>query len=348
VDDRSWSQDTLLRDGLMPVTRFGARRGLRDVGARNNGNGAAQAVPPEASAGGRGRSQRSGLRDVDAAFVAARQPLSVTNVLAQSQHLKAGLCEMLLFRNVSEEDFERFYSLLSWRRVATGARLLGDGERSPWVFLLFGGTAKVHQESIDGAQVIYSICGAGEILGELSAVDGEGHSATVTMLEPSVVAAIDRDEFVAFLLSVPQMSLNLSAITSRRLRAATDRIQSLSRLDVTGRLAAQLLLFARHYGYPTSLKSPSKARAASGTSVPPPAGVAAQNSAGAAAPTAAGAAMGVAIGLHLRQSDLADLIGASRVRVNQSLHGLRRSGLIDLDQNRITLIDMDGLRARCQ
>lgn len=107
-----------------------------------------------------------------------------------------------------------------------------------------------------------------------------------------------------------------------------ERIQSLARLDVTGRLAAHLLLFAAHYGQ-TALDTVLDT--------------------GAHSPGERAHSLGrVAIDLHLRQSDLADLIGASRVRVNQMLHQLRRLGHIAVQGNRITLLDLDALRARCQ
>ncbi len=294
---------------------------------------------------GAGRKGEVRALELDEVFSPApRKPVPLTNVVAQSPRLKKMLRATLLFREVPVDDFERFYDLLRWRRVPSGAQLLAGGERSPWVFLLVEGTAKVHQKSASGAQVIFSICGAGEILGEMSAIDGEAHSATVTMLEPSLLGAVDREEFLAFLLCVPQMSLNLAAITSRRLRAATARIQSLSRLDVTGRLAAQLLLFASHYGQspPNSPKlmlerfNPERAALERVDAEHVPLNLLeAQGS-------------GVAIALHLRQSDLADLIGASRVRVNQVLHQLRRSGHITVQGNHISLLDINALRARCE
>ncbi len=314
------------------------------VSASIHGEAALSASSP----GGAGRRRKVRGLGLDEVFAPARRrPAPITNVVAQSPRLKKLLRETMLFRQVPAEDFERFYDLLRWRRVPAGAQLLAGGERSPWVFLLVEGTAKVHQESASGAQVIFSICGAGEILGEMSAVDGEAHSATVTMLEPALLGAVDREEFLDFLLCVPRMSLNLAAITSRRLRAATARIQSLSRLDVTGRLAAQLLLFAAHYGH-----SPLPPGSAPGSMMdrfnPERAALerVGVEHLPVQRPEAAGGAL--AIELHLRQSDLADLIGASRVRVNQALHQLRRSGHITVQGNRITLLDMNALRARCE
>ena len=300
----------------------GSRRERQNETLRALAGGASPPRSTPASPGLEPEARNAKLGEVFAP--ARRKSAPAARTVAQSPCVKKLLCETMLFRDVPSQEFERFYERLRWRQVSAGTRLLTGGECSPWVFLLVEGTAKVHHESAQGAQVIYSICGPGEVLGEMSAVDGQAHSATVSTLEASTLGAVSREEFLSFLLCVPQASLNIAAITSLRLRAATARIESLSRLDVTGRLAAQLLLFAAHYGYTSPGTNPELQieRAEAGSRV--------------------------AIDLHLRQSDLADLIGASRVRVNQALHQMRRLGHIAVQGNRITLLDLAALRARCQ
>jgi CRP-like cAMP-binding protein len=83
---------------------------------------------------------------------------------------------------------------------------------------------------------------------------------------------------------------------------ANERIQALSRLDVAGRVAHELLAFAEGYGV--------------------------------------SGADGVLIPLRLTQSDLAALVGASRERVNQALGEMRKRDLVSTDgRYRITVRD---------
>jgi CRP/FNR family cyclic AMP-dependent transcriptional regulator len=111
---------------------------------------------------------------------------------------------------------------------------------------------------------------------------------------------------------MPTMMRNLVRILSRRIRLANAQIQSLATLDVYGRVARQLLAFANEYGRRT------------------PNG-------------------GTVITLRLTQSDLADLIGATRVRVNQVLVDFRQHNYISVDQNhRITVHDQEALARRCE
>ena len=55
----------------------------------------------------------------------------------------------------------------------------------------------------------------------------------------------------------------------------------------------------------------------------------------------------VQIPLRLTQGDLAELVGASRVRVNQIMGTLKRRNLVVVDrQSRITVLDVPALEQR--
>ncbi len=53
---------------------------------------------------------------------------------------------------------------------------------------------------------------------------------------------------------------------------------------------------------------------------------------------------GVRIDMALTQSDLASLIGATRESTNKALGHFKRSGIIRIEQNHITIVDPDALR----
>ena len=118
--------------------------------------------------------------------------------------------------------------------------------------------------------------------------------------------------FLSSMEEVPAIARNLVGILSRRLRLADTHARSLAALDVHGRLAAQILAFAREYGEPLS---------DGGTLIP----------------------------LRLTQTELAGLVGASRVRVNQALGYYRKRGNISIDRDhRITVHDEEALARRAR
>jgi CRP-like cAMP-binding protein len=179
-------------------------------------------------------------------------------------------------------------------------------------YVILEGTVKIHVETADGGEVILVILGSGEIVGELSVVDSLGRSANVVTMEESIICWIDRSTFWQWMDTMPVMMHNLVRILSRRIRLANAQIQSLASLDVYGRVARQLLAFAQEYGE----KLPNG---------------------------------DILIPIRLTQSDIAGMIGATRVRVNQVLVAYRQRGHISVDHNyRITVHNTEALIQRAQ
>jgi CRP/FNR family cyclic AMP-dependent transcriptional regulator len=181
------------------------------------------------------------------------------------------------------------------------------------VYILLEGSVKVYLIHTDGGEVILAILGAGEIVGEMSLADSLGRSASVATLEESTFLWMDRKTFLSGMEEVPAIARNLVGILSRRLRLADTHTRSLASLDVHGRVAAHLLAFAREYG---------ESQPDSG---------------------------GTLIPLRFTQTDLAGLVGASRVRVNQALGYYRKRGEISLDKDhRVTVHDEEALARRAR
>ncbi|MEP6753927.1 MAG: Crp/Fnr family transcriptional regulator, partial [Chthonomonadales bacterium] len=125
--------------------------------------------------------------------------------------------------------------------------------------------------------------------------------------EKSVLAWIDRDSFRQLMENYPQISQNLLRVLTRRVRLSTEQIMALGTLDVLGKVARQLIVFADQYGQKNEL--------------------------------------GIVIPLRLTQSEIAGLVGCSRERVNQVFLSLRTQKLISVDNAfRITVRDIEQLR----
>jgi CRP/FNR family cyclic AMP-dependent transcriptional regulator len=195
------------------------------------------------------------------------------------------------------------------RRLPAASNLFSVEQPGEVAYIILSGTIKVHVEQSDGSDVILAILGSGEILGEMSLVDRIGRSASAATMEDSTLLWLDRSTFWELMERIPTLGRNLVSILSRRLRLANTRIQSLATEDVSSRIARQLLAFAREYGEPVGDNQ-------------------------------------LRIPLRLTQSDLAELVGATRVRVNQTLAALRREKQISIDDNyRITIHNGRSLEA---
>src|SRR5829696_6119351 len=176
--------------------------------------------------------------------------------------------------------------------------------------VILHGTVKIHIEQGE-RDVIISILGTGDLLGEMSLIDSVGRSASAVTLENSLLLWMDRVTFSYILDNFPPVARNLVKILSARVRLSDQLIQALATLDVNGRVARQLLAFAEKYGR-------EKDRATQ-------------------------------IRIVLTQSDIADLVGASRKRVNQAMVLFKEQGLIDTDaEGRIAIRNGEGLARFCR
>lgn len=215
-----------------------------------------------------------------------------------------------LFQGLTLAQLAQLNAALYPATIAAGTALITLEQPGQIVYILLDGTVKVQIEQEDGSNVLLAILGPGQVLGEMSLVDSLGCSATVVTLEQSSFLCIAHDQFRAFLRAMPLLSENLMRILSSRMRLAHVQIQSLATLDINGRVARQLLALAREYGQATP----------DGQTIIP---------------------------LRLTQSDLADLVGSSRVRVNQVLRTCMQRHCITIDRNNHITIRSLAALARC-
>jgi CRP/FNR family cyclic AMP-dependent transcriptional regulator len=216
-----------------------------------------------------------------------------------------------LFKDIGDKPTRQIGSALQSFWAPMGTNILTVSETGRYVYVLVEGTVKIFLRRPGRSDVILALLGEGEVLGEIGGVDGQRPSADVLTLEDSHFYAMPREELWNCMQHVPQLGCNVSLIMARRLRQATGQIQALATLDVYGRVARQLIAFSEAYGRKTD----------EGTLIP----------------------------MRLKQHDLADLIAASRVRVNQVMMHFRKENLLSLDEkSRVVILDRDGLEAQCR
>jgi len=219
------------------------------------------------------------------------------------------LSDIQLFEGLTPSQLD-WVSQRAHRRVfPTGKNVMLIEQPGEAVFIILHGTVKVYTEQ-GGRDAILSILGTGDLIGEMSLIDSVGRSASVVTLEDSLMLWMDKVTFNYILDNFPPIARNLVKILSARVRLSDQMIQSLATLDVNGRVARQLLAFAERYG-----------RDAEGM---------------------------VKIRITLTQSDIADLVGASRKRVNQTMVYFKEEGLVSMDADgRINIHSKEGLARFC-
>ena len=104
-----------------------------------------------------------------------------------------------------------------------GAVIFEQGGTADCVLLVRAGRVRVAAHGADGAEQVLAERGPGELLGDLSGIDGQPRSASVTALDEVRGLVVPLRAFRGFLMDHPRAAISLLELLSRRLREAEAR-----------------------------------------------------------------------------------------------------------------------------
>ena len=206
---------------------------------------------------------------------------------------------------LAPDERRELEALGSVRRYPRGEVLFHQGDDAGAVLVLLSGHVKASMLN-DGREVILAFPGPGELLGELSAVDGEPRSGTVRAIDDIEALVIPGSAFRAFIDRHPRIGLVLLRSVAARLRASDRQRVDYAINDVVVRVAGRLVELCDRFG--------------------------AQDGAG------------IDIGLPITQDELAAWAGASREAVAKAMALLRALGWVQTERRRILVLDLPALR----
>lgn len=189
-------------------------------------------------------------------------------------------------------------------RTKAGRMLLAFGAASTNVYLVLEGRVQVTLCSAAGNEVVLRDMPAGELFGELAAIDERPRSASIVALDHCVLASIPGDAFRRAVCATPEAALWMARQLVAQVRNLTEKVFELNTMRVPGRLHCELL----------RLCVPDAAQAA-GLIDP--------------APT---------------HAELAARIGTHREAVTRELRDLARRGIVVQHRRRLTITDLAMLR----
>jgi CRP-like cAMP-binding protein len=214
------------------------------------------------------------------------------------------------FSSLSAPLREAILARAQVRRLSDGAPLAARGaEAQEWCGVAKG-AVRISSVSLAGKQVALTYCEPGTWFGDIALFDGLPRTHDADVHGDTTLLVVRKPDFRALLAQHVELYDALLRLNCRRLRLMFDLIEDLNTRPLQARLAKQLLLLARSYGVATGEE--------------------------------------VRIGLQLAQEDIAQLLGASRQRVNQELKGFERLGLVRVEPTRLIVLDHGGLLAIAQ
>ena len=158
------------------------------------------------------------------------------------------------------------------------------------------GAVRVSSTSISGKQVTLTYVELGVWFGDVAIFDGDRRTHDAYAHGDTTIVCVAKADFRKILANHVELYDAMLRLHARRIRQLFGLVEDLNTLPLRARLAKQLLHLARSYGVP-SLSNNDEIR----------------------------------IGLQLAQEELAQLLGASRQRVNQELKAMEREEAIRVE-----------------
>ena len=211
------------------------------------------------------------------------------------------------FSKLSPKLKSAILSRATVRRMADGDLLATRGTAAESWCGVARGAVRISSVSLSGKQVTLTYAEPGTWFGDIALFDGLPRTHDADAHGATTLLVVRKPDFKELLAQNTDLYDALLRLNCRRLRLMFDQIEDLNTRPLQARLAKQILLLARSYGIAQGEE--------------------------------------IRIGLALAQEDLAQLLGASRQRVNQELKGFEREGAVRVEPTRLVVLSRDKLLA---
>jgi CRP/FNR family transcriptional regulator, cyclic AMP receptor protein len=187
------------------------------------------------------------------------------------------------------------------RMLAPDQCLFSRGDEPNAIYRVLEGCVRLSGMSRDGQETVLDYYGPGIWFGEVSPLDGLPRVHDAHASEATLLLELAKADLEELLAAHPEFSRALLRLEALRLRLLLTAIESYSTQSLEQRLANRLLMLSASHGVAV--------------------------------------AQGLKLELHLPQETLAQLIGATRQRVNQILSAWEHEGIVEQGYGRILLLN---------
>jgi len=171
--------------------------------------------------------------------VVAKRQISIDRTLAMLSVVKE-------FQALSVTDLETVAQVCHWHRYEENENIVRYHDHTNSVFFIAQGEIRVTYCALSGHEVNLCDLSAGEMFGELTAIDSQPRSATVVAKTSALLASMPAAAFLNLMFSNRQVGEAILKRLTGQIRRLTERVYDFSTLAVRNRIHAELLRLARN------------------------------------------------------------------------------------------------------
>jgi CRP-like cAMP-binding protein len=227
--------------------------------------------------------------------------MSTTGVLNKQDIL----AKTPLFSGLTPAELDMVAAMTRQVRLKKHEPLFYKGDAGDALYVVVQGVVRISTVSADGRETVLNLMNAGQIFGEIAALDGLDRTADASAMDEVELLALDRRSLLSFLKSNPEGCIRMLAAVCGRLRWVSELLDDANYLELPARLAKRLLLLSKSFGQMT--------------------------------------AGGLRISLKLSQQELATHMSASREAINRQFKLWTDEGTIAMESGYVVIRDEDAL-----
>jgi CRP-like cAMP-binding protein len=149
------------------------------------------------------------------------------------------LGKVSIFSSMKPNELDQLLTATTTRRLKAKQTLCHKGDPGNQLYGILSGCLKILTTGKDGRDIVFTLMGPGEVLGEIALLDGEKRSATVVAVEPTELLSLDRH---------PSAMISLAGVLASRVRRLSDRAEDRQTMPLPARIAKRLLSLSERHG----------------------------------------------------------------------------------------------------
>ncbi|MNH90454.1 Anaerobic regulatory protein [compost metagenome] len=209
----------------------------------------------------------------------------------------------------SEENFERLTSIMYPKIVHKGSNLFWEGDTADYLYFVHSGRIKVTKSADDGKEFTLYLHHKGDLIGYGDVLSESVHLLSAEALENCELGVIQRKDLEVLLWQHGDLAVEFMRWQGMTHLLTQTKMRDLLMFGKTGALCSLLIRLNNSYG-----QAHGKHRRLS---------------------------------IKINNTEMSDMIGATRESVNRMLSDLKKDGVIDIEEGHIVIYDLEHLRDVC-
>jgi len=155
------------------------------------------------------------------------------------------LSKINAFKDLDDNILSDISPLFTTKKVEAPKIILSSGDNSTEVYFIVSGLVRATMYTPSGREVSYQDIYAGNMFGEMAAIDQMNRSTHVIAIEDTALLKLSSKSFIDIISTYPSVGLATLYKITKVNRFLCERIYEFSALDVNHRIRAELMRLAK-------------------------------------------------------------------------------------------------------